>query len=488
VSAVAKEKTVLELRQGKEKVQIVKASDIKPHPKNQSIYADEPDKDLIEDIEKRGVLEPLICEKGSGYIISGRRRYKAAKTIGIEFLPVIYREYKTENEIIESIIMHNAYRRKSERQIMLEIEALWDAPQEPAEEEKKSRKRIVYRRKSVDTISKNVGRTVSSSKVGKAVSIIKKAKSEMGENWQDHPSVQAVFKGKASINSTALNIRKESREQKLIQKAEQIINEGIDLRQQDNIDDIPNESVDHIITDPDYDGATGYAERLRDDRDYCVDVFEGWNSDLELDEVSVWCREWARVLKSGGNIAVFCNERYVSFIMEALLSNGFENPEVVVWHVTNPKVSGGGNRYEFVNSCRFIVIASMAAKQRNVFKWHGIKQMHNFIEGTNSKGKESYRSRGQLPQYVVKWLLERITNPGDVVLDNFAGTGSVGVACKKLKRNFILIEKNKKNIGIIKTRFAELESHRSDADCEIERDKKNIGIIKTRFSAGEEEE
>jgi site-specific DNA-methyltransferase (adenine-specific) len=453
VSAVAKEKTVLELRQGKEKVQIVKASDIKPHPKNQSIYADEPDKDLIEDIEKRGVLEPLICEKGSGYIISGRRRYKAAKTIGIEFLPVIYREYKTENEIIESIIMHNAYRRKSERQIMLEIEALWDAPQEPAEEEK-PRKRIVYRRKSVDTISKNVGRTVSSSKVGKAVSIIKKAKSEMGENWQDHPSVQAVFKGKASINSTALNIRKESREQKLIQKAEQIINEGIDLRQQDNIDDIPNESVDHIITDPDYDGATGYAERLRDDRDYCVDVFEGWNSDLELEEVSVWCHDWARVIKNGGNIAVFCNERYVSFIMEALMSNGFENPEVVVWHVTNPKVSGGGNRYEFVNSCRFIVIASMAAKQRNVFKWHGIKQMHNFIEGTNSKGKESYRNRGQLPQYVVKWLLERITNPGDVVLDNFAGTGSVGVACKKLKRNFILVERDKKNIGIIKTRFS----------------------------------
>ena len=438
----------------KENVQVVKTSDIKPHPKNQSIYADEPDKELIEDIEKRGVLQPLICEKVSGYIISGRRRYKAAKTIGLEFLPVIYREYKTENEIIESIIMHNAYRRKSERQIMLEIEALWEVPQEPAEAEKKARKRIVYRRKSADTISKNVGRTVSASKVQKAVAIIVAAKEAMGDEWQDHPSVQAVFKGKASINSTALNIRKKNREENLIKKAEEIINEDIDLRHQDNIDDIPSGSIDHIITDPSYDEATGYAQRLRDDSDYCLDVFEGWNSDLALDEVSVWSREWARVIKTGGNIAVFCDERYVSFIMEALTSNGFENPEVVVWHITNPKVSGGGNRYEFVRSCRFIVIASMAAKQRNVFKWHGIKQMHNFIEGTNAKGKESYRSRGQLPRYVVKWLLERITNPGDTVLDNFAGTGTVGVACKKLKRNFVLVERDKKNIGIIKTRFS----------------------------------
>lgn len=459
VSAIVEKQVVtpaIELKHQKENVQVVKTSDIKPHPKNQSIYADEPDKELIEDIEKRGVLQPLICEKESGYIISGRRRHKAAKTIGIEFLPVIYREYKTENEIIESIIMHNAYRRKSERQIMLEIEALWEVPQDPAEDEK-PRKRIVYRRKTADTISKNVGRTVSSSKVSKAVSIIKKAKSELGDEWQDHPSVQAVFKGKASINSTALNIRKESREETLIKKAEEIISEDIDLRQQDNIDDIPNESVDHIITDPPYDEATGYAQRLRDDRDYCLDVFEGWNSDLALDEVSVWCREWARVIKNGGNIAVFCGsncgDRYVSFIMEALTSNGFENPEVVVWHITNPKVSGGGNRYEFVKSCRFIVTASMAAKQRKVFKWHGIKQMHNFIEGTNAKGKESYKSRGQLPQYVVKWLLERITNPGDIVLDNFAGTGTVGLACKKLKRNFVLVERDKKNIGIIKTRF-----------------------------------
>ena len=454
-----------ELDHKKESVRLIATSDVRPHPKNQSIYADEPDKELIEDVEKRGILEPLVCEESTGYIISGRRRHKAAKTIGIPFVPVIYRTYSREEDLIEAIIMHNAYRRKSERQIMLEIEALWEqrpepepAPQEePAptdSKEEKQNKKKVFRRKSADTISQTVGRTVSASKVGKAVSIIKKAKDEMGEQWQDHPSVQAVLKGKASINSTALNIRKENREEKLLKKADEIIDLGIDLRHQDNIDDIPRESIDHIIVDPQYDTETGYGEKLKEDPNYCVDVFEDWNSELMLDEVSVWCHEWARVIKSGGNIAVFCDERYMSFIMEALLSNGFENPEVVVWHITNPKVSGGGNRYEFVDSCRFIVTASMTAKQRSVFKWHGIKKMHNFIEGTNAKGKQAYRSRGQLPQYVIKWLLERITNPGDTVLDNFAGTGSVGLACKKLKRNFILVEKDKKNIGIIKTRFA----------------------------------
>lgn len=456
----------------REAVQIVSTKEVQPHPRNQSIYADEPDKELIEDIERRGILQPLICEEGTGHIISGRRRYKAAQTIGIKFVPVIYRTYEKEEDLIEAIIMHNAYRRKSERQIMLEIEALWDTERqqnqiieqaESSEDSKtnKKNKKKFYRRKSADTISQTVGRTVSASKVGLAVSIIKKAKDEMGESWQDHPSVQAVFKGKASINSTALNIRKNEREKKLLKKADEIINLDIDLRHQDNIDDIANESVDHIITDPQYDIETGYGARMKEDPDFCVDVFEGWNTELMLDELSAWCHEWARVIKNGGNIAIFCDGRYLSFMMEALTSNGFENPEYVVWHMTNPKVSGGGNRYEFVDSCRFIVTASMTSKQRSVFKWHGIKKMHNFIEGANvnSKGKKSYKNRGQLPQYVIKWLLERITNPGDTVLDNFAGTGTVGLACKKLKRNFILVEKDKKNVGIIKTRFAANEDN-----------------------------
>ena len=47
------------------------------------------------------------------------------------------------------------------------------------------------------------------------------------------------------------------------------------------------------------------------------------------------------------------------------------------------------------------------------------------------------------------------TNEGDLVLDNCAGSGTTGVACKKLNRKFILIEKEQKYCEIAKKRLAQ---------------------------------
>ena len=59
----------------------------------------------------------------------------------------------------------------------------------------------------------------------------------------------------------------------------------------------------------------------------------------------------------------------------------------------------------------------------------------------------------QKPVALFEYLIKTYTNEGDLVLDNAAGSGTTGVACKNLNRNYILIEKEQEYIDIIKKRL-----------------------------------
>lgn len=68
------------------------------------------------------------------------------------------------------------------------------------------------------------------------------------------------------------------------------------------------------------------------------------------------------------------------------------------------------------------------------------------------------RERGlhptQKPVALFEYLIKTYTNEGDLVLDNCAGSGTTGVACKKLNRRFILIEQEEKYCDIARDRLA----------------------------------
>lgn len=73
------------------------------------------------------------------------------------------------------------------------------------------------------------------------------------------------------------------------------------------------------------------------------------------------------------------------------------------------------------------------------------------IVGTNSHEKTGYPT--QKPVGVIKRIITASSNPGDVVLDFFAGSGTVGEVCLALGRRFILIDNNPQAIEIIKKRI-----------------------------------
>ena len=59
----------------------------------------------------------------------------------------------------------------------------------------------------------------------------------------------------------------------------------------------------------------------------------------------------------------------------------------------------------------------------------------------------------QKPVELLEYLVKTYTDVGDVVLDNCMGSGTTGVACKRLNRDFIGIEKDEKYFEIAKERI-----------------------------------
>ncbi len=75
------------------------------------------------------------------------------------------------------------------------------------------------------------------------------------------------------------------------------------------------------------------------------------------------------------------------------------------------------------------------------------------IVGTNSKEKTGYPT--QKPEGVLRRIVGASSNPGDLVLDFFAGSGTIGAVCLEKGRHFILVDNNPQAIAVMRERFAE---------------------------------
>jgi len=103
-------------------------SNLRPHPKNTEIYGDTDDVDDLdatfkESVAEKGVLEPLVITNGKE-IISGHRRWLAARDAGLTSVPVRYSEFDSDLAEREALIEFNRQREKTPGQIVNEFEEM----------------------------------------------------------------------------------------------------------------------------------------------------------------------------------------------------------------------------------------------------------------------------------------------------------------------------------------------------------------------------
>jgi hypothetical protein len=95
-------------------IEEIDINELKPHPKNKEIYGDDDVSDLVTLIEARGkIIRPLLIKRDFT-IISGHRRWKAAKELQYKTVPCeIVDDYENEDEELADLIIYNVDREKT---------------------------------------------------------------------------------------------------------------------------------------------------------------------------------------------------------------------------------------------------------------------------------------------------------------------------------------------------------------------------------------
>lgn len=198
--------------------------------------------------------------------------------------------------------------------------------------------------------------------------------------------------------------------------------------------DIPDGSVDCVITDPPYMSAMQHNGHMTDFSD-CNNLKPFF---LSLS------RELARVLTPRGSVYWFCDWRSYPFYF-SILTQVLPVKNMLVWD----KGAGVGTFYTYEYE---LCIFATKNKQFRAKGARNIIKSPCFYSGAKKTDGEKVHPT-QKPVGLIELFLSHATNPGDTVLDCFMGSGTTGVACIRNGRNFIGMELQEKYFEIAKNRI-----------------------------------
>jgi site-specific DNA-methyltransferase (adenine-specific) len=208
---------------------------------------------------------------------------------------------------------------------------------------------------------------------------------------------------------------------------------------------IPDKSIDCVITDPPYEltnGGSGISclKSIGKISNGLADIENGFDIGLAFSE-------FKRVLKTF-NCFVFCSNKQVSKIMSWGEQNGYYTT-CLVWHKYNATPFCNGvwkSDIEFIIHIR---------EKGATFKGNAeVKSKVSTLPIETSK----YGHPTEKPVKLISKYIQIGTNENDLILDPFLGSGTTAIACYDLKRRYIGIEKCESYYNIAKNRIEQFEA------------------------------
>lgn len=390
--------------------------------------------ELKEDIRQRGVMVPIEFDE-QGNVLDGHHRLKVCDELGIKEYPRVIRAGLTEEEKRLHARKLNMARRHLTREQRRDLinEQLKETPE-------KSDRQIAaglgVHHTTVTTQRAKMEKTGELAKLAssigadgkerprvverKPVSVFNPSKRE--ERALHNPKVVERMVNGESALSAARNINVEAKvERKAYTLEKEIPLDICRLFQGDitsGLKEIESESVDFVITDPPY------------PREY-IPLY----GDLS--------RLAERVLKPNGSLIVMCGQSYLPDVINQLSKS-------MTYHWCMAYMTPGET-------------PRLWQKKTNTF-W---KPLLWFVKGEYSgewigtdvmKSPENDKRFHEWGQSLggMREIIERFTNPRDVILDPFLGGGTTGAAAVSMSRKFIGVDIEQKNVDISMERIKEV--------------------------------
>ena len=229
---------------------------------------------------------------------------------------------------------------------------------------------------------------------------------------------------------------------------------------------LPAGTVDLVFADPPYNLQLNQ-ELWRPNQTRVDGVDEEWDQFDSYSDYDQFTRAWLaacqRVLKPSGTLWVIGTYHNIFRVGAILQDLGFWILNTITWIKHNPMPNFRGVR--FTNAHETLIWAQGVRGAPYTFNHHAMKSSNGDLQMRSDwylpicSGKERLRENGetlhptQKPEALLYRVIQSSSNPGDVVLDPFFGTGTTGVVARRLRRHWVGIERQPRYVALARNRI-----------------------------------
>lgn len=240
---------------------------------------------------------------------------------------------------------------------------------------------------------------------------------------------------------------------------------------------LPENSVDLVFADPPY-NLQLKGDLHRPDNSKVDAVDDAWDQFASFKAYDTFTTEWLaaarRILKRNGAIWVIGSYHNIFRVGAAMQNAGYWILNDVVWRKANPMPNFRGMR--LTNAHETLIWASKQEASKYTFNYEALKALNDGVQMRSDwvlpicTGHERLKDENgdkahptQKPESLLHRVIIATTNPGDVVLDPFFGTGTTGAVAKMLGREFIGLEREAKYRTVAEMRISKIRKFDKEA-------------------------